>query len=156
MSASRKLFNSGVTMPAWHVPVDFRGTRAGWTPCVLLWTGRYLRCFCFVLFFPNSFTAAVYILQIYGLVISVFFSALKHLSLQHYAVICLSSTHKTNWDLKLWLNLGHLTGDKEHLFKDNVSPRNKDIKSIVTLKKKKKRQMKNQLSQGAGDSKASI
>lgn len=52
--------------------------------------------------------------------------------------------------------LGHLTGDKEHLFKDNVSPRNKDIKSLVTLKKRKKRQMKNQLSQGAGDSKASI
>lgn len=35
-------------------------------------------------------------------------------------------------------------GDKEHLFKDDASSRNKDIKSLVPLKKKK---IRNQLRQ---------
>lgn len=84
-------FNSGITMPAWHVPIDFKGTRIGWAPWILLWTSWKLRLFLvekseFV--FPNGFTVLVYILQVSNLVISVFSTALKNLSLQNYAVLC--------------------------------------------------------------------
>lgn len=36
MSTAYILFNSGITVPAWHVPIDFKVNRMGWAPWILL------------------------------------------------------------------------------------------------------------------------